>query len=92
MLAQLGMVEIEEAEGLLALEKSTALAMKRHQRCSWIEQPAEVVSDTSPAAVDATIEALVGEDVAAAEAVAGLEHYALVVPRGNEHGPQPRLR
>ena len=86
------MVEIEEAEGLLALEESAALAMKRHQRGGRIEQPAEVVSDSRPAAVDAAVEAFAGKDVAAAEAVTGLEHDALIVPRGGEHWPQSRLR
>ncbi len=92
VLAELGVVEVQEAQRVLALEHPPPLAEVGDQRRRRVEEAAEMAADTRPAPVDATVEAFSGEGLARAEPVPGLENDALVVPGRLEHGPQARLR
>jgi hypothetical protein len=91
MLPKLRVVEIEEPQGLFALEHPSTLAVERHQRCCRIEQTAEVGTDPRPSTVDPTVEAGAGKDLTRTETVSGLEDDALIIPGRRQHRSEPSL-
>ncbi len=91
MLEQLGVIEIEKAQGVLSLEHLVSAAVKGNQRSRGIEDAAEVIGDPRPSAEDMSLEARCAEDLAAAETVARFKGDAGLVPRGDEDGVEPSL-
>ncbi len=81
VLQQLGVIEVEETERVVAIENLFSATVEWNQRCRRIEDAAEVICDPRPAAEDVAFQSRAAQDLAGAETITGFEGDAGFIPR-----------